>query len=569
VDTADLGNVVKLAARLAGRASLEARFAAVLLQARGPAVAFTPPHKLLGTLRDLEAYGPVGAAIGLATASDPDRAALVDELGPLTFAELDRRSTQLANALRERGVGSKDGMGILCRNHRGLFESLLAGAKLGTRTLLLNTDFAGPQLADVCEREDVTVLIHDEEFTEVAQAVEPASGKYVAWFDGDDPISDESPLEDLIAEGSTKRLPKPSAKQRIVLLTSGTTGTPKGAPRDMSVSLALPGGYLSKIPLRSGRVAVLSAPAFHAWGLLSSMLNLGLGNTLVTARKTDPAFTLDALEKHGADTLITVPILLSRVLEVGESQIRSRDLSALRVIAVSGSALSPDLAEKTMDLFGDILFNLYGSTEVAYATIATPEDLRAAPGTVGRPPFGTTIKLFDENDKPVPRGETGRIFVGNSIQFEGYTGGGSKQTVDGLMSTGDVGHLDEGGRLFVDGRDDDMIVSGGENVFPREIDELLVSHDGIDEAAVVGIPDPDFGARLRAYVVRSSGSSLDEDGVKGFVKQNLARYKVPREVVFIDEMPRNPAGKVMKRELPGFQEDSKEGQQAKERSGAD
>ena len=550
INVAKVTGIAKLAGQLAGRATLEARFAATLLQARGPGVALTPPHRLLGSLRDLEAYGPVGAAIGLATASDPDRVALVDELGPLTFAELDRRSTALANELRERGVGSKDGMGILCRNHRGLFESLIAGAKLGTRTLLLNTDFAGPQLADVCEREDVTVLIHDEEFTEVAQAVEPSSGKYVAWFDGDDPVSDETPLEDLIAAGSTKRPPKPEAKQRIVLLTSGTTGTPKGAPRDMSVSLALPGGYLSKIPLRSGRVAVLAAPAFHAWGLLSSMLNLGLGNTLVTARKTDPAFTLDALEEHAADTLITVPILLSRVLEVGGSAIRKRDLHALRVIAVSGSALSPDIAEHAMDTFGDILYNLYGSTEVAYATIATPADMRAAPGTVGRPPTGTTITLFDDDGKPVGGKDSGRIFVASSMQFEGYTGGGSKEMVDGMMSTGDVGHFDDDGRLFVDGRDDDMIVSGGENVFPAEVEDLLGSVDGVSEVAVLGVDDEKYGKRLRAYVVKSDGSSVDEESLKAHVKKNLARYKVPREIVFIDEMPRNPAGKVMKRKLP-------------------
>ena len=538
------------AGRLAVRAGLEARFAATLLHARGPGVVLTPAHKLLGSLRDLDAYGPVGAALGLATASTPDRVAIVDEIGSLTFAELDRRSTALANALRARGVGSKDGMGILCRNHRGLFEAFVAGAKLGTRTLLLNTDFAGPQLADVCEREDVTVLIHDEEFADVAQAVEPSSGKYVAWFDGDDPVSDETPVEDLIAEGSAERPPKPAAKQRIVLLTSGTTGTPKGAPRDMSVSLALPGGYLSKIPLRSGRVAVLSAPAFHAWGLLSSMLNLGLGNTVVTARKTDPAFTLDALERHGADTLITVPILLSRLLEVGGSAIRSRDLHALRVIAVSGSALSPDLAEHAMDVFGDIVYNLYGSTEVAYATIATPQDMRAAPGTVGRPPTGTTITLLDDDGKPVGADSSGRIFVGSSMQFEGYTGGGTKEMVDGMMSTGDVGHFDAAGRLFVDGRDDDMIVSGGENVFPAEVEDLLGSVDGVSEVAVIGVDDERYGRRLRAYVVKGDGASIDEQALKDHVKANLARYKVPREIVFIDEMPRNPAGKVMKRNLP-------------------
>jgi fatty-acyl-CoA synthase len=543
-------DILKTASLALERASLEARFAMTLLEARGPGVVLTPPHKFIGTLRCLEGFGPVGAAIALAAASYGDHPAIIDELGEVTFGELDARSSALANALRDKGVSSKDGLGILCRNHRGLFEAIFAGAKLGAHTLLLNTDFAGPQLADVCEREGVTALIHDEEFTKVADAVEPSGGKYVAWVDGAHPASGETRLEKLIESSSTARPPRPSSKQKIVLLTSGTTGTPKGAPRDMALSLALPGGYLSKIPLRSGRRIVLAAPAFHAWGLLSSMLSLGLGNTLVVTRKADPKWTLDALEEHRADALITVPILLSRFMELGDDELGSRDLDDLRVIAVSGSALSSELATKTMDLLGDVVYNLYGSTEVAYATIATPQDMREAPGTVGRPPTGTTIKLLDEDGNEVAAGDSGRIFVGSSMQFEGYTGGGSKETVAGLMSTGDIGHFDDAGRLFVDGRDDDMIVSGGENVFPAEVEELLSAHESISEAAVVGVDDEKYGKRLRAYVVRSGGKDLDEDAVRAYVKENLARYKVPRDVIFIDEMPRNPAGKVVKRDLP-------------------
>jgi fatty-acyl-CoA synthase len=540
-------DIIDAARQIFARAGSEAGYAVTLLQARGPGVVLTPPHKLLGTLRALEAYGPAGGAISLAAASYGDRPAIVDELGSVSFADLDRRSNALANALRDKGFQPKEGLGILARNHRHLFEAIFAGAKLGARTLLLNTDFAGPQLADVCEREDVQALIHDQEFTQVAGAVEPSGGKYVAWHDAD---TGEDTLEGLIRSRGTSRPPRPSAKQKIILLTSGTTGTPKGAPRDMALSLALPGGYLSKIPLRSGRTAVLAAPAFHAWGLLSSMLALGLGNTLVITRKATPEWTLDALEENRADALITVPILLSRLMDRGDDAIKSRNLDALRVIAVSGSALSPELANRTMDLLGDHLYNLYGSTEVAYATIATPQDMRAAPGTVGRPPQGTTIKLLGDDGNEVAQGRSGRIFVGSSMQFEGYTGGGSKEVVSGMMSTGDVGHVDEHGRLFVDGRDDDMIVSGGENVFPAEVEELLGTYDGVQEAAVVGVDDKDYGKRLRAYVVLSDGAELDEKTLKEHVKSNLARYKVPREIVFIDEMPRNPAGKIIKRDLP-------------------
>ena len=202
-----------------------------------------------------------------------------------------------------------------------------------------------------------------------------------------------------------------------------------------------------------------------------------------------------------------------------------------------------------MDEFGDTLYNLYGSTEVAWASIATPEDMRAAPGTAGRPPRGTIVKLYDENGVEVKPGETGRIFVGNEMLFEGYTGGGSKDVIGNLMATGDVGRFDDAGRMFVEGRDDEMIVSGGENVFPKEVEDLLARHDAVSDVAAVGVDDKDFGQRLRAFVVLEQGKKATEDDLKAHVKKNLARYKVPREIVFIDELPRNATGKVLKREL--------------------
>jgi acyl-CoA synthetase (AMP-forming)/AMP-acid ligase II len=241
--------------------------------------------------------------------------------------------------------------------------------------------------------------------------------------------------------------------------------------------------------------------------------------------------------------------MMQRILALPQEVKRSYDISALEVTAASGSTLPGDLATNWMNEFGDNLYNLYGSTEVAWATIATPEDMRAAPGTAGRPPRGTVIRIVDENGHDVPPGETGRIFIGNQLAFEGYTGGGDKEHLGDLLSSGDVGHFDEGGRLFIDGRDDEMIVSGGENVFPREVEDLLSDHDGVVEAAAVGIDDEQFGQRLRAFVVKGEDADVSEDDLKQYVKANLARYKVPREIVFVDELPRNATGKVLKREL--------------------
>jgi acyl-coenzyme A synthetase/AMP-(fatty) acid ligase len=244
-----------------------------------------------------------------------------------------------------------------------------------------------------------------------------------------------------------------------------------------------------------------------------------------------------------------VPVMIQRILELDDEVLGRYDLSKVHAVPVSGSALPGPISERWMDLFGDNLYNLYGSTEVAWATIATPEDLRAAPGTAGKPPRGTVVRLFGEDGNEVPPGETGRIFVGNDLAFEGYTGGGNKDAIGGLLSSGDVGHFDDGGRLFIDGRDDDMIVSGGENVFPGEVEDLLSGHEAVAEAAVFGVEDEQFGQRLKAVIVTREGRDLSADEVKQFVKSNLAGFKVPRDVEFADELPRTSTGKVLKREL--------------------
>ncbi|MBF6247034.1 AMP-binding protein, partial [Nocardia elegans] len=226
-----------------------------------------------------------------------------------------------------------------------------------------------------------------------------------------------------------------------------------------------------------------------------------------------------------------------------------RELSRLRVVFVAGSQLGAPLCLRATEAFGPVLYNVYGSTEAAYATIATPADLAEAPGCVGRPVPGAVVAILDATDRELPAGHTGRIFVGNDYQFEGYTGGGDKPRVRGLMATGDLGHIDAAGRLFVDGREDDMIVSGGENVFPLEVENLIAGRDDVFEAAVVGVDDREFGKRLRAFVVPGPGSARDPQEIKDYVKANLARYKVPREVIFLDELPRNATGKLLRKPL--------------------
>ena len=298
--------------------------------------------------------------------------------------------------------------------------------------------------------------------------------------------------------------------------------------------------------MRSGEATVIGPPLFHGTGLILALLSIGLGSTLVLRRRFDPAVLLEDIERHRATAICVVPVMLQRVLALDEDEVRKRELSSLRVAFCAGSQLPAEVALRTMDLLGDVIYNLYGSTEVSVATLATPADLRDAPTTVGRPTLGSRVRLFDDDGRPAPRGAAGRIFVGTTSPFEGYTGGGGKDIIDGLLSTGDVGHFDAKGRLYIDGRDDDMIISGGENIFPAEIEGCLLTHPSVSDAAVIGVDDAEFGQRLRAFVVASDATA---DQLKAHVRDNLARYKVPRDVLFVSEIPRNATGKILKREL--------------------
>ncbi len=507
------------------------------------------PDRLLGAALALVRWGATPAAgYKAAAARFPDDLSVIDESGTLTFKEVHQRTNALAHALAEEGVQAGDGVAIMCRNHRGWVEAYVAVNKLGANALFMNTSFSGPQLADVADREDPAAVIFDEEFAEVLAGATEGRKRYIAWHEPDGDRTDAT-LDALVARGDTSDLSPPPDQGKAVILTSGTTGTPKGASRKQPQSLDPVAALLERIPLRSRQRTMIAAPLFHAWGFAHFTLAMGLCTTVVLKRKFDPEATLSLTAQHQCTGLVVVPVMIQRILELDDEVLDRYDLSALKAVPVSGSALPGAVSDRWMDHFGDNLYNLYGSTEVAWATIATPDDLRAAPGTAGRPPRGTTVKLFDDDGNEVAPGETGRIFVGNDLVFEGYTGGGKKDDIGGLLSSGDVGHFDAAGRLFIDGRDDDMIVSGGENVFPAEVEDLLAGHRDIAEAAVFGVDDEKFGQRLKAVVVLRDGGSLDADAIKQYVKENLAGYKSPRDVDFVDELPRTSTGKVLKREL--------------------
>ncbi|MCP2274664.1 fatty-acyl-CoA synthase [Nocardia amikacinitolerans] len=509
-----------------------------------------PDHAARSAFNVLK-FGPFAGVVMHAAQARPHAAAIVDERGELTFGQLNDQSNAFARGLEAQGIRPGDVVAVLARDHRGMVLSLLAAGKLGVRAVLMNTGFAKPQFADVATREKVKAVLHDSEFLDLMSAIPAEIPRILTWVDEKDNADPSIPtVESLSAGRSTAPLPAPAKPGGMVILTSGTTGTPKGAPRDR-VSPFASAQFVDRVPLPANGTMIMAAPIFHGTGLSQFTIGLALGNRVVfQQRRFNPEQTLANIEKYRADSLVVVPTMLQRILDLGDDVLAKYDVRSIKVIFAAGSAIAPDVVTRTLDHFNDSLYNLYGSTECAVMTVATPADMRKSPTTAGRPPVGIRIVLLDENRKPITEPNvTGTIFVDNGFAFSGYTDGRTKEIVDGMMSSGDVGHFDADGLLYIDGRDDDMIVSGGENVFPLEVENLIAGREDIFEAAVVGVDDREYGKRLRAFVVPGPDSKRDPQEIKDYVKANLARYKVPREVIFLDELPRNATGKLLRKPL--------------------
>ncbi|HCT75515.1 MAG TPA: acyl-CoA synthetase [Micromonosporaceae bacterium] len=516
------------------------------------------PDRVIDQLNTFRRFGfTLAAELRAAEARDPHKPAVIDEhRGVVSYRLLLKRAQRLAAGLAAtRGIQERDRIGLLCRNHAGFIEAMVACSILGADAVLVNTALSAPQLAMVAEQQKLRLLLHDREFAPLAAAV------------GCERM-DESLVDGLIAQTAPPRDWTSSRAGRMIVLTSGTTGAPKGARRPTPSGFGPLASIIDRIPLRAGERMHIAAPIFHTWGYAALQLAFALRSTIVLQRRFDPAGTVHVLDRFNCSALFAVPVMVQRLME---SQLTPAHPP--KVVAVSGSALPGGLAIAFMDRWGDSLYNLYGSTEASWASIATPRDLRKNPGTAGRPPHGTRVVILDPAGRPVPKGAIGQIYVGNEMLFEGYTGnsgpsglasrkgssssspdaaeGNGQDLRDGLLGTGDLGHVDSDGLLHVDGRADDMVVSGGENVFPRPVEELLAKLPQVREVAVIGVPDAEFGERLAAYLVLHPGHYLDDAEVREYVRHYLARFSVPRDVHFLNELPRTATGKVIPRLLRG------------------
>ncbi|MEV5573104.1 AMP-binding protein [Spirillospora sp. NPDC052269] len=516
-----------------------------------------PPHRVLSQIGALRTWGTTLAGLLVAAAARvPDRLALTDDEGELTFAELDDRSARLADGLPL--AGPRPRVGLLCRNHRGLVLSLVACSRRGAEVVPLNTGFGTGRLRDVLSELRMDLIIADAEFEPLLSAVPVALRRRVLWADhapsdrasarprGGLATTPAATIGRIIEATPSRASGPPQVQSRTIMLSSGTMGRPRGARRPPRPGLWPLASMASRIPLRSRQTMVVEAPLFHMWGYSALQMAWALRAPVVLHRRFDPVRTLAAVAGQGDTVLFAVPVMLQRILDLpAATRARYDASSTLRIVAVSGSALPGDLAVRFMDAFGDRLYNVYGSTETSWVSIATPRDLRLDPRTAGRPPAGTSLSILDPGGRTVPRGEIGHIHAANELLFEGYTGGEPLPVRDGLLATGDLGRVDRRGLLFVAGRADGVIVSGGENVVPRDVEDALLRMPEIHEVAVVGVPDPEWGQRVAAYVVPRPGARIDPADVRAHVHAEVARYAVPRDVHLVRSLPRNATGKIV------------------------
>lgn len=523
---------------------------AVRVLSNSGAIDFRKPRHVVESVKLGKLVGPIATVVGQNAAAYPDQPAIVDEAGTLTYADFDARANAIANQLHADGITEGSVVGIIARDHRGLLTMIAGTGRAGVRLAMMNTGFGKTQFNEVAKREGLKAIFYDEEFSDLVSDF-PAEKRYLTWVDSKrKPPAGVRVLEDLVVAGNTTAPALPKEFAGFVILTSGTTGLPKGAKRT-KISPFASALIFDRIPVPQRSAVVIVSPIFHATGWALWGVSTALANAAVVLRRFDPEKTLAAIAENKAEMLVAIPTMLYRILALGDDVIGKYDTSSLKTVVVAGSALPPALCERWQNTFGDTLYNLYGSTEVAIAAVAQPQDLRKSPGSIGKPPVSSYLKLYDDNDKPISAKNTpGRLFVRNGAPFEGYTDGRNKQILDGYMSTGDMAFVDGDGLWHIAGRDDDMIVSGGENVYPQEVENLLAAHDGVADIAVIGVDDEEFGTRLRAFIVPEKGANPTADDIRGHVKAHLARYKVPRDVIFVDELPRNPTGKLVRRELP-------------------
>ncbi len=515
------------------------------------------PHHLPTMLKYLVRWRfAVSGLIHMSALRYPDRLALVDEYGELTYRELRDETISLAEAMMDRGLKAHTAFGVMARNGRGIVEPMAVKGLVGAEIMLMNTGASPAQIEGLIKQNDMRFLFIDEEF--LGQLPEDMHGCHVIVShlenrsDRSNIPAGAEVMEDLVAEGGRSTIPFKPEQGRIIIMSSGTTGLPKGILRDEPRTPATLGAVAERIPWRRNMVIHQSATMFHAWGWANVIIAMITGATVVTHRNIDGRRMVDQLEKYGCNGIIGAAVWLRKMRDV-LAEDPSRSVGPFEFMVSSGNAIPPWLVMELTERFGPVVCNFYGSTEAGLTSIATGPEMAQRPGTAGRPAIGVRLAIIDDEGNEVPRGEIGRLVTAQELTFNGYLSDKDRfHTYDGMFEIGDLAKMDDDGYIYVCGRSDDMIIKGGENVFPREVEELVGPIDGVGDIFGRGVHDDELMAELHLYVVRSDdhhGRTLTEKGIQDYVADRLASWSVPDKVIFVDHLPRNPAGKVVPRDL--------------------
>lgn len=488
--------------------------------------------------------------------NSPSKPALIWRGRTTTWAELDSRIDRLASGLLRRGVGRKQSVVLMMKNRQELVELGAACARAGAAGVSISWRSTPKELVYLATHSGARGIVLEPELLPTLEQARPElPDDFFVVVAGRDAPRGMTALDALLDE-DPQRIDATTTNDEdaaVVIYTSGTTGKPKGAVRKFPKdTMQAAFRFINETPMRVDDVHLVTCPLYHstAFGFLS--LSHLLGATVVVMDEFKPEPFLEMVERHGVTTTACVPTMLHRIMELPEATRKKYDTRSLRAVFSGGAPLPAPLAIDFMDAFGDVVYNFYGATETGLVTLATPEHLRHAPGTIGKAIPGNDIRLLDDEKKEVGEGKVGELYVKNKLLVAGYhkdEHATRESMVDGYFSVGDLARRDRDGHYFIEGRKRDMVISGGVNVYPAEIEAVLEKHPEIAEVAVVGVPDREWGERVRAFVVRRDGSSLDEGALKTYARERLAGPKVPREFVFLDALPRNPTGKVLKREL--------------------
>lgn len=490
-------------------------------------------------------------------ANRPDAIAMVCEKRSLTYGELDRRIDRLAARLRrDHGLARGDAAILLMHNRPEFVEVQSALTRIGCSAVSASWRSTAEELEYLVAHSGARAIFVE---AELAGAVLEARARFRSVPDrnvfaiaGD--LPDTTGYEALVSGGApVEKVTDASGDDAaVVVYTSGTTGKPKGAvrrfPKDAHLAFLQ---SIAELDLRADDRHLAVCPLYHTTAFGFASFTFVLGGTVVIEPRFTPEKALAQIEEHRITTTAMVPTMLHRILELPESVRRRYDTRSLRCVFSGGAPLSGTLARGFIEEFGHVLYNFYGATETGLNTIATSDELLRAPGTIGHVVPGNEIRILDDDGRELPQGATGELFVRNAMLVSYHRDDDATRSSmrDGFFSVGDLAHFDEHGLVHLDGRKRDMIISGGVNVYPAEVEEALAKHPAVGEVAVVGVPDPEWGERVRAFVALRAGAHVEPQELIAYCRRVLSGPKVPREIRVLDELPKNPTGKILKREL--------------------